>query len=130
MRKVLPAEKERTVSLSSTRDGEAQEGRRTDGLLGDHLDVLLGELEVERDGGRLDCDTTLLLVITGKQRERSARGSIDEASGRTSNAPGVHEPGVTGLRRSNDTGLGDERVGKGRLSVVDWRQEAKAEVSD
>ena len=46
--------------------------------------------------GRLDGDSSLLLVITG-----------------------VHESGVSSLGSGNDTGLGDQGVGKGRLSVID-----------
>jgi hypothetical protein len=44
-------------------------------------------------------------------------GQAEEEEGQ--DGPGVHEPGVTGLGRGDDTGLGDERVGEGRLSVVD-----------
>jgi hypothetical protein len=34
-------------------------------------------------------------------------------------SPGVHESHVTRLGTGNDTSLGDQSVGKGRLSVVD-----------
>ena len=35
------------------------------------------------------------------------------------NIPGVGETHLTGLGTGNDTSLGHERVGKGRLAVVD-----------
>jgi hypothetical protein len=65
-------------------------------LLLNVLNILLGELEVHGDGGRLDSDTSLLLVISG-----------------------VGESHVTGLGTSDNTGLGDQTVGKGGLSVID-----------
>ena len=67
------------------------------GLDGDVLEVL-GVVEggVQRDGGRLDGDTTLLLVGT----------SIGETS-------------LAGLGGRDDTGTLNERVGEGRLSVID-----------
>lgn len=67
------------------------------GLDGDVLKILLVlHLSEQRDGGRLDGDTTLLLVRT----------SIGETS-RTSVGAG------------NDTGTLDEGVGKGGLAVID-----------
>ena len=73
-------------------------GFLTVGLLAnDVLDILvIGEVAVEGDGSGLDGDTTLLLVGT------SIGGS-----------------GLTGLAGGNDTGLGEERVGQGRLAVID-----------
>ena len=65
-------------------------------LLSNGVEGVLLHREVHGDGGGLDSDTTLLLIITG-----------------------VHETGVTGLGTSDNTGLGDERVGKGGFSVVD-----------
>ena len=53
-------------------------------LLADISDIFLLHLEVHRDGGRLDGDTSLLLVISG-----------------------VGESHVTGLGTSDNTGLGD-----------------------
>lgn len=62
----------------------------TVGLLLDVGNVLLGELEEHGDGGRLDGDTTLLLIGTG-----------------------VHSTRVSSLGRGDDTGLGQEGVGEG-----------------
>jgi hypothetical protein len=70
---------------------------RTFGLLLDRRNLVLVDLEVHGDGGGLDSNTTLLLVVSG-----------------------VHETHVTSLCMGNDTGLGDKRVGEGGLSVVDW----------
>jgi hypothetical protein len=67
------------------------------GLDGDVLEVLLvDEGGVEGDGGRLDSDTTLLLVGTS-----------------------VGETGLAGLGGRDDTSTLDERVGEGGLSVID-----------
>ena len=67
------------------------------GLDGDVLEVILvGEGGEQGDGGRLDGDTTLLLVGTG----------IGETSG-------------TGVGGRDDTSTLDERVGKGGLAVID-----------
>jgi hypothetical protein len=67
------------------------------GLGGDVLEVLsILELGVQGDGGRLDGDTTLLLVGTG-----------------------IGETRLSGLVGGNDTGTLDKRVGKGRLAVID-----------
>ena len=67
------------------------------GLDGDVLEILwVAELGEEGDGGRLDGDTTLLLV----------GASIGETS-------------LTSLGGGNDTGTLDERVGKGGLAVID-----------
>jgi len=66
------------------------------GLLGDISNVLLGQLKVHRDGGGLDGDTTVNLVLTS-----------------------VGESHVTSLGSSDNTSLGDQRVGQGGLSVVD-----------
>ena len=70
---------------------------RTVGLLLDRGDVLLVDLEVHGDTGRLDGDTTLLFVFSC-----------------------VRKPHVSSLRARNDTSLGDEGVGKSGLSVIDW----------
>ena len=58
--------------------------------------VLIGQSAVEGDGSGLDSDTTLLLIRTSIRCTR-----------------------VTGLSAGNDTGLGQQRVGQGRLAVVD-----------
>ena len=71
---------------------------RTVGLLLDRTDVVLFHLEVHRDGGRLDGNTTLLFVISR-----------------------VRKPHVTGLGTGDDTSLGDQGVSEGGLSVVDCR---------
>jgi hypothetical protein len=70
---------------------------RTICFLLDRAKFLLGDLEVHRYGCRFDGDTSLLFV-----------GSC------------ICKPSFTSLVTSNDTGLGDERVSKGGLSVVDW----------
>jgi hypothetical protein len=63
------------------------------------LEVLLVlEGGVQRDGGRLDGDTTFLLVGTG-----------------------IGEAGLTSLCGRNDTGTLDEGVGEGGLAVIDCR---------
>lgn len=66
------------------------------GLLGDVLDILVGHLSVQRDGRRLDGDTTILFILTC-----------------------VCETRFSGLRRRNDTSPLDEGVGEGGLSVID-----------
>ena len=58
--------------------------------------ILIVELGVQGDGGRLDSDTTLLFVST----------SVGETSG-------------TGVGGRDNTSTLDERVGKGRLAVID-----------
>lgn len=63
---------------------------------GNVLQVLLGEGGVQRDGGRLDGDATLLLV-----------GSR------------IRVAGIASLGGGDDTGFGEERVGEGGLAVVD-----------
>ena len=62
----------------------------------DEVQILLVELEEKRDGSRLDGDTTFLLVLTG-----------------------VSETGLSGLGSGDDTGLGNEGVGKSGFSVID-----------
>jgi len=67
------------------------------GLDGDVLQVLgVLELSEQRDGSRLDGDTTLLLVGTG-----------------------IGETGGTSVGGRDDTSTLDERVGKGGLAVID-----------
>ena len=70
---------------------------RTVRLLLNRADVLLVDLEVHRDSGGLDRDTTLLFVLSR-----------------------VRETHVSSLCRGNDTGLRYERVRKGGLAMVDW----------
>lgn len=86
------------MSVHTTWVTPIQHSRLTIGdLASDILDVLLiGQGAVEGDGGRLDSDTTFLLV-----RARICRTSL------------------TGLAGRNDTGLCEERVGKSGLSVID-----------
>lgn len=74
----------------------------TVGLLADDvLEVLIvGEGAVKGDSGRLDGDTTFLLVGT------SICGS-----------------GLASFTRRNDTGLRKERVGQGRFAVVNVRND-------
>ena len=74
-----------------------------DGLgLGDVLDILVLELGVEGDGGGLDGDATVLLILTG-----------------------VGEADLTGLGGGDNTSTLDKRVGKGGLSVIDWMERQK-----
>lgn len=55
----------------------------SNGLLGDHSDVLLGKLEVEGDGGRLDGDTSLLLVVSEEEKvEKTVRLDFSRAKKR------------------------------------------------
>mmetsp|Transcript_25409 Transcript_25409/g.43424 ORF Transcript_25409/g.43424 Transcript_25409/m.43424 type:complete len:875 (-) Transcript_25409:33-2657(-) len=63
------------------------------------LVVRLG-LEEKRDAGRLDGNATVLLVLAG-----------------------IGQAGVAGRRRGNDTGRRDQRVGEGRLAVIDVRND-------
>lgn len=66
-------------------------------LLRNILDVLLvRKMSVQRDGGGLDRNATVLLILAG-----------------------VGEPGLAGLGSRNDPGALNERVGQRRLSVVD-----------
>ena len=74
---------------------------RTVGLLLNGADVVLVNLEVHRDGGGLDRDTTLFLVFSC-----------------------VGEAHVTSLGRGDDTGLGHQGVREGGLSVIDCVQSA------
>ena len=69
---------------------------RTVGLLLNGADVVLVNLEVHRDSGGFNGDTTLLFVVSR-----------------------VRKPHVAGLGGGDDTGLGDQGVGQGGLSVVD-----------
>lgn len=68
------------------------------GLLANNVGniVVLTKLTVQRDSSGLDGDTTLLFIGT------SIGGS-----------------GITSLGGGNDTGLGEKRVGQGRLAVID-----------
>ena len=88
----------REINVTGGVDKVDQEVVATLGLLTNNvLEVLLiSKLAVQGDGSGLDGNTTLLLVGTG--------------IGRTS---------ITSLGGGNDTGLGEERVGKGRLAVID-----------
>lgn len=68
----------------------------TIGLLLDIGKILLSHLEEQRDGSGLDGNTTVLFILTG-----------------------VGETGLTSTSGRNNTGLGDEGIGKGGLSVID-----------
>lgn len=66
-------------------------------LVLDFLDIIrVLHLEVQRDSGRLDSNTTVLLILTS-----------------------VSETGFTSTTRGDNTGLGDQGVGQGRLAVID-----------
>lgn len=65
-------------------------------LLLDTFDVLLFELEVHGNSGRLDSDTTFLFVISS-----------------------IRKPHVSSLSTGNDTSLGDKGIGEGGFSVID-----------
>lgn len=73
---------------------------RTVSLLVDSGNVLLVELEVHGDGGGLDGDTTVDLIL-----------------------PGVHVSGISSPCRCDDTSLGDEGIRESRLSVIDCVKE-------
>lgn len=70
----------------------------TIGLLANNVLDVLGvvKMTVQGDGGRLDGDTTLLLIGTS-----------------------ICSSGITSLCGGNNTGLGEEGVGQGRLAVID-----------
>lgn len=86
----------REVNVTGRIDQVDQEFRTVD-LLRDFLEVLLfRELGIQGDGSRLDGNTPVLFIGTG-----------------------IHETSLTSLSSRNDTGTLDERVGEGRLSVVD-----------
>ena len=70
---------------------------RTVRFLLDSGEILLVDLKEHRDSGRLDRDTTLLLVVSG-----------------------IRETHVTGLVGGDNAGLRDQRVGERRLAVVDY----------
>jgi len=61
----------------------------------DQRDLLLRDLKVHGDGGRLDRNTTLFFVITS-----------------------VRVTHLTRLGTSNDTSLADKGIREGRLSVI------------
>jgi len=66
------------------------------GLLLDIIDILLGERKVHGDGGRLDGNSSVNLVLTS-----------------------VRESHVSSLGTGDNTSLGDQRVGEGGFTVVD-----------
>lgn len=69
-------------------------------LLGNVLEVVgVGQVGVEGDGRGFDGDTTFLLILTR-----------------------IGETGLTSLRGGNNTSTLDQRVGQGRLSVVDYTE--------
>ena len=69
---------------------------RTVRFLLDSGQILLVDLKEHGDGGRLDRNTALFLVVSS-----------------------IRETHVTGLVGSDNAGLRDQRVGKRRLAVVD-----------
>ena len=66
------------------------------GLLLDLLAVVIVQASVQRNGSRLDGNTSLLLILSG-----------------------VHESGVTSLGSRDNTGLLDQRIGQSRFTVID-----------
>jgi hypothetical protein len=68
------------------------------GLLANNVGdvVVLAKLTVQGNGSGLDSDTTLLFIGTS-----------------------IGSSGITSLGSGNDTGLGEKRVGQGRLAVID-----------
>jgi hypothetical protein len=66
------------------------------GLLLDLLDIIVGHLTVKRDSGRLDGNTSLLLILSG-----------------------IGETSLTSLGSGNNTSLLDKGVGQGRFTVID-----------
>ena len=81
-------------------------GRTGVGDLLNVRDILLGELEEHGDGGRLDGDSSILFVLSR-----------------------VGGSSVSSSRSGDDTGLGEEGVGEGGLSVIDCEQEISLELS-
>ena len=69
---------------------------RTLSLLLNGVDFLLVDGEVHGDSGRLDSDTTVLFILSC-----------------------IRKPHITSLGGGDNTGLGDQGVGKGGLSVID-----------
>ena len=69
---------------------------RTLSLLLDGVDLLLLDGKVHGDGGGLDGDTTVLFVLSC-----------------------IRKPHIASLGGGDNTGLGDQGVGKGGLSVID-----------
>lgn len=95
------------INVTGGIDQVDQELRAID-LLGDLLEILLiGELGVEGDGSGLDGDTTVLLIGTG-----------------------VHVTTLTSLSSRDNTGTLDQGVGKGGLSVIDYRCESARFIQD
>lgn len=74
----------------------ANEGLAVSLLVLDVSNIFLLKFKVHRDGRRLDGNTTFLFVGTR-----------------------VGGTGITSATGRNDTGLRKERVGKGRLAVID-----------
>lgn len=86
-----------------------------DGLLWDVLQIfLVGQMGVQRDRGRFDGDTSVLLVLTGVCESAADSRSVwdDENVLR-------FDLRFTGLRGRDDAGALDEGVGQGGLAVVD-----------
>ena len=69
---------------------------RTLSLLLNGVDFLLVDGEVHGDSGGLDSDTTVLFILSC-----------------------IRKPHITSLGSGDNTGLGDQGVGKGGLSVID-----------
>ena len=85
----------RKVNVARRVNQVDQESRAVLNLV-DVLQVIFWQLVVQGDGGRLDGNGTILLVLTG-----------------------VHETGFASLCACDDTGFTDEGVSKGRFAVID-----------
>lgn len=84
-------------------------------LLWDVLEILLVlQVGVEGDGGGLDGDTSFLLV-----RTCVGESAVYLSAKASCSLPGAFHSRFTSLCGRNDTGTLNERIGKGRFSVVD-----------
>jgi hypothetical protein len=75
---------------------QVNQERVTNGLLLDILDIIVNDLGVKGDGGRLDSDTTLLLILSG-----------------------IGETSLTSLSGRDNTGTLHQGVGQSRFTVID-----------
>jgi len=75
---------------------QVNQERVTVSLLLDVLDILVVQAGVQGDGGGLNGNTSLLLILSG-----------------------VHKSGVTSLGGRDDTGSLDQRVGQSGFTVID-----------
>jgi hypothetical protein len=87
----------REINVAGRVDQVDQEVAAVGLLADDVLEILVvGQVPVQGDGGRLDCDASLLLVLAG-----------------------VGGPRIASLRGGDNAGLREEGVGQRRLAVVD-----------